>query len=145
MGEDCLRVVLKYLEKMDIRLMTDDACPLSRWEILRRLLNNLAIEDLPRWLEEHPEWIVLDVRTPEEFDTGSLPGAVNLDYLGADFIDRLLALDRGKGYLVYCRSGRRSVRVSTLLRNAGFPNVYHLHGGLPGGVISVTEQPVEGP
>ncbi|MBK6950018.1 MAG: rhodanese-like domain-containing protein [Haliscomenobacter sp.] len=124
--------------------MMEEACPLSRWEMLRQLLNNLALEDLPRWLEDHPDWIVLDVRTPEEFQASSLPGAVNLDYLGIDFIDRLLALDKEKGYLVYCRSGRRSVRVSTLLRNGGFPHVYHLHGGLPGGVISVTEQPGEG-
>ena len=129
---------------MDIRPMMEDACPLSRWELLRQLLNNLTLDELPRWLEDHPDWIVLDVRTPEEFQAGSLPGAANLDYLGSDFIDRLLALDKEKGYLVYCRSGRRSVRVSTLLRNAGFPHVYHLHGGLPGGVISVTEQPDEG-
>ena len=124
--------------------MMEDACPLSRWELLRQLLNNLTLDELPRWLEAHPDWIVLDVRTPEEFDAGSLPRATNLDYLGIDFIDRLLALDKEKGYLVYCRSGRRSVRVSTLLRNAGFLHVYHLHGGLPGGVISVTEQPGEG-
>ena len=99
--------------------MMEDACPLSRWELLRQLLNNLTLDELPRWLEAHPDWIVLDVRTPEEFDAGSLPRATNLNYLGIDFIDRLLALDKEKVYLVYCRSGRRSVRVSTLLRHAG--------------------------
>ncbi|MGA1775226.1 MAG: rhodanese-like domain-containing protein [Nitriliruptoraceae bacterium] len=52
--------------------------------------------------------VLIDVRTPEEFDTGHLVGALNLPVELAAFPDQVAALDPDAEYLVYCRSGRRA-------------------------------------
>lgn len=52
--------------------------------------------------------VLIDVRTPEEFDTGHLEGALNLPVELAAFPDQVAQLDPDGEYLVYCRSGRRA-------------------------------------
>ena len=52
--------------------------------------------------------VLIDVRTPGEFDTGHLEGALNLPVELAAFPDQVAALDPDAEYLVYCRSGRRA-------------------------------------
>ena len=76
------------------------------------------------------DFVVLDVRTPEEFATGRLPGAVNVDIQVPKFQDRLAALDRGKTYLVYCRTGNRSARAVRVMKSLGFQSVYHMTEGI---------------
>jgi rhodanese-related sulfurtransferase len=79
-----------------------------------------------------PDFIVLDVRTPGEFAGGHLPGAINMDVQSGDFETRLGALDRGKAYLVYCRSGNRSRRATQAMERMRFESVYHLSEGMLG-------------
>lgn len=85
-----------------------------------------------RRLLEHPPagLVVLDVRTPEEFAAGHLPGARNLDFFAPDFRQRLeaLALEK-RPVLLYCRSGNRSVRACDLMRRLGMEEVLHLAPG----------------
>lgn len=78
------------------------------------------------------DFVVLDVRTPTEFKTGHLPGAVNIDIQGQDFASRLGALDRGKAYLVYCRSGNRSARAVQVMERMDFHTIYHMTAGMLG-------------
>ena len=74
--------------------------------------------------------VVLDIRTPEEFRDGHLPGARNLDFFAPDFRQRLEALARGDApVLLYCRSGNRSGQAMRLLRQWGRDDVLHLAGG----------------
>ena len=74
--------------------------------------------------------MVLDIRTPEEFRDGHLPGARNLDFFAPDFRQRLEALARGDApVLLYCRSGNRSGQAMRLLRQWGRDDVLHLAGG----------------
>ena len=54
--------------------------------------------------------VILDVRTPREFQAGHLPGAVNLDFNASDFETRAALLDKSKTYVVHCASGGRSVK-----------------------------------
>jgi phage shock protein E len=54
--------------------------------------------------------VVLDVRTPEEFAAGHVPGAVNMPIAAADFDERVAKLDKEKKYLVHCAAGVRSER-----------------------------------
>jgi rhodanese-related sulfurtransferase len=76
------------------------------------------------------DFVVLDVRTPEEFANGRLPGAVNLDIQVPDFQSRLATLNRGKTYLVYCRTGNRSARAIQVMKRLGFQSVYHMAEGI---------------
>lgn len=79
---------------------------------------------------DNPHFVLLDVRTPGEYNKGHIPGAKLLDFYQRDFIKRLKALDRDKTYLVYCRSGNRSGRTLTLMEKLGFKRVVHLAGGI---------------
>lgn len=106
------------------------SCGRSRWQLLKSKLNNLDLEDFLERARQTPGAVILDVRRPGEFQSGHLPGAINLDYLGDEFIDRLDALPDEIPYFVYCRSCRRSLRVCTNMLNAGFREVYNLEGGL---------------
>jgi rhodanese-related sulfurtransferase len=78
------------------------------------------------------DFVVLDVRTPAEFAGGHLPGAVNLDIQSHDFETRLTGLDRGKTYLVYCRSGNRSTKAVQAMERLEFPRVLHMRAGMIG-------------
>jgi phage shock protein E len=78
------------------------------------------------------DFVVLDVRTPAEFKTGHLPGAVNIDIQAQDFAARLGALDRSQAYLVYCRSGNRSARAVQVMQQMDFHTIYHMTAGMLG-------------
>ncbi|MEL6142855.1 MAG: rhodanese-like domain-containing protein [Bacteroidota bacterium] len=105
------------------------ACPIPRWEMLKGQLKNVGPAEFNQLLQKG-EHKLLDVRTAKEFTAFHLPQAENLDYLGPDFLEQMEALQTDEIHLVYCRSGRRSVRACTLMKNAGLTNLIHLDGGL---------------
>lgn len=77
-----------------------------------------------------PDFVLLDVRTPGEFRSERIDGAVLVDYQSGNFRSEVGALDRGKTYLVYCRTGNRSRGAIRVMEEEGFRNVYHLDGGI---------------
>lgn len=76
--------------------------------------------------------VVLDVRTPEEFKEGHIPGAVNIDINAADFDKKISALNKDKTYLVHCAAGGRSARACKKLDTMGFKQMYNLTPGFNG-------------
>lgn len=74
--------------------------------------------------------VLLDVRRPDEFAGGHLPGAVNIDVTSPEFARRVAALDKTKPTYVYCRSGARSATAAGQLTKAGFSDVTNLLGGV---------------
>jgi rhodanese-related sulfurtransferase len=89
----------------------------------------IAPAELARRLSEDPP-LVLDVRTPEEFASGHVPGAVNIPH--TELGERLAELpgDRGGEVVVYCERGGRAARAEDLLREAGYTAVRHLEGDM---------------
>ena len=79
---------------------------------------------------ESAEVVVLDVRTPEEFEAGHIDGAVNIDFYAADFQAQLEQLDRDASYVMYCRSGNRSATTATIMRGLDFTEVDEIDGGI---------------
>ena len=77
-----------------------------------------------------PGAVLVDVRRPDEFAAGHLPGAVNLEVTAPDFGQRVAALDKTKPTYVYCRSGARSAKAAGQLTTAGFAQVSNLMGGV---------------
>ncbi len=77
-----------------------------------------------------PDTTIIDVRTPQEYAEGHLPGAVNIDVSSADFVQQVQALDPTAPYAVYCRSGNRSAAAIQEMNQLGFTNAYHLQGGI---------------
>lgn len=109
---------------------SQNACNIKRWELLKQQLNNLPPEAFQQQLKAQPGAILIDVRTPPEFQENHLPGALNMDFLGTDYWDIFDRLDRSVPTFVYCRTGRRSVRTVMFMKNGGFQKVYNLDGGL---------------
>jgi rhodanese-related sulfurtransferase len=71
---------------------------------------------------------VLDVRTPDEFAAGHIPGA---KLVPLQVIESMLSeLDKDQKYLVVCRSGNRSTQASGILVENGFTNIYNMTGGM---------------
>ncbi len=77
-----------------------------------------------------PAFVLLDVRTPKEFDEERIRGAVMVDYLSTSFREEVARLDRGRTYLVYCRTGHRTQGALKVMRELGFRNLLHLSGGI---------------
>lgn len=77
-----------------------------------------------------PGLVVLDVRTPEEFEEGRLPDATLVDFYADDFVEQIQALPRETPYLVYCRSGNRSGKTARLMDQLGFTDVTDVDGGM---------------
>jgi len=74
------------------------------------------------------EFLLLDVRQPEEYEAGHIPGAMLIP-LG-ELEVRLEELERGKKIITYCRSGHRSMAAAIALCELGFKGVHHLEGGI---------------
>jgi len=74
--------------------------------------------------------VVLDIRTPEEFNEARLADAVNVDFYAADFADQLDGLDKNDPYVMYCRSGNRSSDAVKAMKDLGFVEVYEINGGI---------------
>ncbi len=81
-------------------------------------------------LFEADAYVLLDVRTPEEYSNGHLKDATNIDFYKETFEDEIDVLDKRKKYLVYCRSGNRSRQAMFLMRDLGFEEVYNLTNGI---------------
>ncbi len=110
---------------------TQSSCQISRWQLLKAKVQNLAPEAFKARINQ-PKAVLIDVRTPSEFEASHLSGAINISYFAEDFWERIEALNKDDVHLICCRSGRRSVRVCTLMRNGGFDtaNLFNLDGGL---------------
>ena len=75
--------------------------------------------------------IILDVRTPEEFETSRIPNSKNIDFYNPqNFMQEIEKLDRANSYYVYCRTGVRSANSCQLMNELGFHKVYNLLGGI---------------
>lgn len=81
-----------------------------------------------------PGTVVLDVRTPDEFASGHIEGAVNIDVEGGAFEAGIADLDRNATYAVYCRSGNRSQVAVAMMEDAGFTSIVELESGIGGWV-----------
>jgi rhodanese-related sulfurtransferase len=80
--------------------------------------------------QSNPDFIILDIRTPGEFDRGHVQGARNIDFNAQSFAKEFRSLDRKKTYLIYCRSGNRSRQLMRAVEKMNFKQVFHMRSGL---------------
>jgi rhodanese-related sulfurtransferase len=92
------------------------------------LLEPRAAYDLIQKNRNNPDFVVLDVRTPEEFNDGHIQGAINIDYNSGGFKTELQELDKKKTYFVYCRTARRSAEAVKIMKDLGFKNIIRMKG-----------------
>lgn len=76
------------------------------------------------------DFVILDVRTSQEFDQGHIPNAIQVDFYNPHFRDEIARLDKERTYYVVCRSGARSGKTCSMMSEMGFEQVYNLEGGM---------------
>jgi rhodanese-related sulfurtransferase len=74
-------------------------------------------------------FIIIDVRTPEEFEDGHIENAINIDIRSETFQDEINELDVNKTYLIYCVVGVRSGLAAGFMEESGFQSIYDMKGG----------------
>ncbi|NDH40526.1 MAG: rhodanese-like domain-containing protein [Gammaproteobacteria bacterium] len=88
--------------------------------------------------------LIIDVRTPEEYEQGHYPGAINIPHEQILAGVRSRALGPDDPIVLYCRSGNRSGKAQTTLRDAGY-SVTHNAGGLSALLAATGQDPVRSP
>ncbi|KAB1063792.1 rhodanese-like domain-containing protein [Salibacter halophilus] len=94
------------------------------------MFENINAHAFEKEIQNNPDAVLIDVRTPGEFESGHIPNAVNLNLQDPAFQSELQKLDKSKKYLVYCRSGARSFNACNIMTNSGFDDVTNLQGGI---------------
>lgn len=92
---------------------------------------NVSVEQAVEMIAKTKKLQIVDVRTPAEFKTGHIKGAVNIDFRDAEFEKKIKKLlKRKRPVLLYCRSGRRSLNAMNKMSTLKFKEVYNLEGGV---------------
>lgn len=73
--------------------------------------------------------ILVDVRTPMEFNTGHLVNALNINFLEEGFVSSFDTISKNRTIFVYCKKGGRSAKAAQLLDSLGYKKVIDLLGG----------------
>jgi len=94
------------------------------------LVSPIQVERIIRANWDNPEFVLLDIRTPDEIASGHIASTQMLDYYSEGFRDELARLDQEKTYLIYCRTGNRTGRTMSIMADLGFEKVYDLDGGI---------------
>ncbi|MGN1190045.1 MAG: rhodanese-like domain-containing protein [Candidatus Ornithospirochaeta sp.] len=79
-------------------------------------------------MEQEEDYILLDVRTKEEYDSGYIPGAINIPLNDINQLSTISLPDKSQMILVYCRSGNRSKQASEILVKLGYSNIIEIGG-----------------
>lgn len=97
----------------------------------------ITMEEAAKRMEQEPAAIILDVRRPDEYQAGHIPGAINIpnETIGSEELPQLP--DKDQTILVYCRSGNRSKQASEKLAALGYTQVLEF-----GGILDWTGQVV---
>jgi len=108
-------------------------CVRSEIEAPTQIAENITPQEAFTSIQDNknnPNFVIIDVRTPEEFAEEHIENAINIDYRSEAFRDELNNLDKGKTYLIYCRSGVRSGKALNIMEELNFREVYNVSGGI---------------
>ena len=100
----------------------------------------ITMDEAVNMMAQETDYIILDVRRPDEFAAGHIPNAINVpnESIGTDEIPELP--DKDQLIMVYCRSGRRSKEASEKLVKLGYTNIVEFGGILDWKGETVTGQ-----
>ena len=99
----------------------------------------ITMNEAVTMMEQETDYLILDVRRPDEFAAGHIPNAINVpnETIGTEDIPELP--DKDQLIMVYCRSGRRSKEASDKLVKLGYTNIVEF-----GGILDYTGEIVTG-
>ena len=82
------------------------------------------------------EYVLIDVRTPNEYDTGYIQEALNIDFYSDSFNKNILSLKKDLKIILYCRTNNRSTKTANMLIENGYLDVSVIEGGISSWVKS---------
>lgn len=97
---------------------------------LANMAQSVDAETFKKSIEKTKNPLIIDVRTPQEFNIGHIENAKLIDFYATNFREQLIKLPKNQTIFLYCKSGNRSGQAYQLLHNAGFKNVKELRGGI---------------
>jgi rhodanese-related sulfurtransferase len=86
--------------------------------------------------QNNPDFLIIDVRTPVEYNNGHIENAINIDFYSNSFRDELDQLDKNLVILIYCRSSNRSSNALVIMEELGFKEVYNMLQGINGWITA---------
>ncbi|MBQ9837873.1 MAG: rhodanese-like domain-containing protein [Oscillospiraceae bacterium] len=119
---------MKKLIILLLAVMMLTACGQDKENDQEAIYVNITAEEAKEIMDNEEGYIILDVRTQEEYDEGHIPGAIVISYEEiAEKADEVLT-DKEQLILVYCRSGRRSKIAAEALVELGYTNIKEFGG-----------------
>lgn len=124
----------QLLRYMSILLTTFllSAASIQAEEQVANAIESIAVTSAKDYVSMNSDAVIMDVRTPAEFDMSHITGAMNLNVQDEDFASMVAGLDKEKTYLVHCTKNPadgRSSRALATMQSLGFRNLYSLEGG----------------
>ncbi len=105
----------------------------TKGDLQTQVIKNISVDEafvLIQKNEDNSHLVILDVRTPEEFNNGHIENAINLDFYSETFKDNLDKLDKNKTYITHCEAGGRSRKTLKIMEDLGFIEAYDMKGGI---------------
>jgi rhodanese-related sulfurtransferase len=100
--------------------------------------------ELADTLQQMPNALLLDIRTPKEIDLGMIPGAEHMDFYEKNFRDTISSIQKDRPIILYCRSGNRSVKAAYILDSLGYTKLYNLKLGYKDWIAKQPAQKIDG-
>ena len=76
------------------------------------------------------DYILVDVRTIEEYESGHIQDAINFDFYSESFQKEILSIDKSASIVLYCRTQNRSIKTANYLKENGYKEITVLEGGI---------------
>jgi len=119
---------MKKLVVLLLVVMLLIACGQNKANDQEAVYVNITAEEARQILDREEGYIILDVRTREEYDQGHIPGAILIPDTEIEVRAEEMLTDKDQLILVYCRSGRRSKLAAEALVELGYTNIREFGG-----------------
>ena len=95
----------------------------------KSMTQNVSIGEAHELINKGNQILILDVRTPTEYNSGHIPNAINIPHNTLNVRINELEKYKDKNILVHCQSGGRSSVAVQILERQGFNKIYHMKSG----------------
>lgn len=94
----------------------------------KKEINMISNSDLINFQDK--DYILLDVRTADEYKVGYIPDAINIDFYSNSFSQNLLSFEKNTKIIIYCRTNNRSTETANILLDNGYTDINVIEGGI---------------
>ena len=119
---------MKKLLIFALAVMLLTACGQANENPKEAIYMNINAEEAKKIMDTESGYVILDVRTQEEYDEAHIPGAIVIPNTEIEARAESELPDKDQMILVYCRSGRRSKLAADILVELGYTNIYEFGG-----------------